>query len=136
MTQSDLTLPDILQGTAGEYVADRQQTDVFEEVRSFNDNGRVMTGLHENFLGVHFNDPTLSKVSYASPRLCAYCFRMAASGPPWAARLLVIYCLHASMFCLEVSLVGEVLRSAVVRWTRIAWQPQYALGPRRVLWPI
>lgn len=43
-------------------MADRQDADVFEEVQAFNDHGKVLAGVHENFLGVRFNDPTLCKV--------------------------------------------------------------------------
>lgn len=41
---------------------DRKDADVFEEVQAFNDHGKVLAGVHENFLGVRFNDPTLCKV--------------------------------------------------------------------------
>lgn len=51
------------QGSAGVYVADGKQADVFEEVQAFNDHGKVLSGVHESFLGVRFNDPTLCKVS-------------------------------------------------------------------------
>lgn len=43
-------------------MADRQDADVFEEVQAFNDHGKVLAGVHENFLAVRFNDPTLCKV--------------------------------------------------------------------------
>lgn len=44
-------------------MADRKDADVFEEVQAFNDHSKVLAGVHENFLGVRFNDPTLSKVN-------------------------------------------------------------------------
>lgn len=51
------------QKSSGMYVPDRTgEADVFEEVQTFNDHGKVLGGLHENFLGVRFNDPTLCKV--------------------------------------------------------------------------
>lgn len=49
-------------GSAGVYVADRKNADIFEEVQAFNDNGKVLSGVHENFLGARYNDPTLCKV--------------------------------------------------------------------------
>ena len=39
-----------------------QEFDVLEEVECFNDHQKVLGGLHESFLGVRFNDPTLCKV--------------------------------------------------------------------------
>lgn len=46
-------------------MADRQEADVFEEVQAFNDHSKVLAGVHENFLAVRFNDPTLCKVRSA-----------------------------------------------------------------------
>lgn len=58
----------VRQKSSGMLVSDRPgDTDVFGEVEAFNDHGKVMGGLHETFLGVRFNDPTLCKVS----RSCA-----------------------------------------------------------------
>ncbi|CAM9383134.1 unnamed protein product [Pylaiella littoralis] len=47
-------------------MADRKDADVFEEVQAFNDHGKVLAGVHENFLGVRFNDPTLCKKAAAA----------------------------------------------------------------------
>ena len=41
---------------------EQKEADVYEDVQAFNDNGKVLSGVHENFLGVRYNDPTLSKV--------------------------------------------------------------------------
>ena len=49
-------------------MAERKEADVYEEVQAFNDHGKVLSGVHENFLGVRFNDPTLSKVRFGSAR--------------------------------------------------------------------
>ncbi|CAM9411457.1 unnamed protein product [Ectocarpus sp. 8 AP-2014] len=46
-------------------MADRKDAEVFEEVQAFNDHSKVLAGVHENFLGVRFNDPTLSKAAAA-----------------------------------------------------------------------
>ncbi|CAN0321651.1 unnamed protein product [Ectocarpus sp. 12 AP-2014] len=46
-------------------MSDRKDADVFEEVQAFNDHSKVLAGVHENFLGVRFNDPTLSKAAAA-----------------------------------------------------------------------
>eukprot|EP00752_Nemacystus_decipiens_P016349 g14621.t1 len=46
-------------------MADHQDADVFEEVQAFNDHGKVLAGVHENFLAVRFNDPTLCKAAAA-----------------------------------------------------------------------
>lgn len=45
-------------------MAERKEADVYEEVQTFNDHGKVLSGVHENFLGVRYNDPTLSKVRF------------------------------------------------------------------------
>lgn len=52
-------------------MADRKDADVFEEVQAFNDHGKVLAGVHENFLGVRFNDPTLCKVPYVPTGITA-----------------------------------------------------------------
>lgn len=52
-------------------MADRKDADVFEEVQAFNDHGKVLAGVHENFLGVRFNDPTLCKVT-VPPKFARY----------------------------------------------------------------
>ncbi|CAM9383281.1 unnamed protein product [Pylaiella littoralis] len=46
-------------------MADRKDADVFEKVQAFNDHGKLLAGVHENFLGVRFNDATLSKAAAA-----------------------------------------------------------------------
>lgn len=64
-----------MQGAPGVYVGDRKEADVFEEVQTFNDHGKILAGVHENFLAVRFNDPTLAKV-----RCCLYCIGYRISG--------------------------------------------------------
>lgn len=51
-----------LQGSAANYGTERGEHDLLEDVEAFNDHGKVVAGVHENFLGVRFNDPTLCKV--------------------------------------------------------------------------
>ena len=84
---------------------DRSEPDLLEEVEGFNDHGKVVAGVHENFLGVRFNDPTLSKVLRAiDPRLilgymsCLSCLLdyndliALASSPPRASILWLPVC--------------------------------------------
>ncbi|CAN0373232.1 unnamed protein product, partial [Laminaria digitata] len=52
-------------GSGGVYMAERKEADVYEEVQAFNDHGKVLSGVHENFLGIRYNDPTLSKAAAA-----------------------------------------------------------------------
>lgn len=51
-----------LQGQSWTYIADKHESDVLEAVECFNDHQKVLAGIHESFLGVRFNDPTLAKV--------------------------------------------------------------------------
>ncbi|CAN0208645.1 unnamed protein product, partial [Discosporangium mesarthrocarpum] len=52
-------------GEPGTYLVDKDRTDVFEEVESLNEHSKVLTAVHETFLQVRYNDPTLSKSSAA-----------------------------------------------------------------------
>lgn len=76
-------------------MADRQDADVFEEVQAFNDHGKVLAGVHENFLAVRFNDPTLCKVRYAAPTLDTE----QRTGPrtPWKSNPM-LYSTHTRAF--------------------------------------